>query len=496
MLFNSVSFLVFFPTIVIAYFLIPHRIRWVWLLGASYFFYMSWNPQYALLLMTSTIVTFFSGTLIDRAHSTKDKKRANFTKKIYVFLSFSINLAILFFFKYYNFFIDNMNAFASQINIEFVAPEFDILLPVGISFYTFQALSYTMDIYRGDVRAEKNFGKYALYVSFFPQLVAGPIERSTHLLPQMHEKHSFDYRNVKNGLILMGWGFFMKIVVADRVAIIVDQVYNHHTQYQGFVFIFATILFAIQIYCDFGGYSNIAIGAAQIMGFRIMTNFNTPYFALSIRDFWKRWHISLSTWFRDYLYIPLGGNRKGKFRKYVNLLLTFLISGLWHGAAWTFVIWGGLHGLYQVIGDLTRNTKTKISESLNIRDNTFGYKFIQGIITFCLIDFAWLFFRANSMDSAVYIMKNTVAHLNPGIFFDGTLFELGLDRTEFFIMLVSIVVLLLVDILKNKIDIRLSLEKQPMAFRWAIYIVGFYYIFLFGVYGPAYDQSAFIYFQF
>jgi len=343
MLFNSIDFLIFFPIVTIAYFLIPHRFRYLWLLFASYYFYMCWNPKYALLMATSTVITWASGILIDRANNKKNKTEQEKTKekKLWVALSFISNLAILFFFKYFDFALANVNAVLAQFNFELIQPAFDVVLPVGISFYTFQALSYTVDIYRKEIYAEKNILKYALFVSFFPQLVAGPIERSKNLLVQFNKEHHFDYKRVKNGLLLMLWGFFMKLVIADRVAMVVDQVYNNYTQYAGFEIAIATVFFAIQIYCDFGSYSNIAIGAAQVMGFTLMENFRQPYFSKSVAEFWRRWHISLSSWFRDYLYIPLGGNRKGKVRKYINLMIVFLTSGLWHGASWHFVVWGG-----------------------------------------------------------------------------------------------------------------------------------------------------------
>lgn len=300
---------------------------------------MCWNAKYALLLFTSTLITYISGILIDRANKLQNKKKSVFWKKTWVVLSFLSNLSILALFKYSVFLIDGANAILEKFQIQI--PVFDLVLPVGISFYTFQALSYTMDIYRNEVTAEKNLAKYALFVSFFPQLVAGPIERSKNLLLQINERHKFDYENVKDGFLLILWGFFQKIVIADRVAILVNEVYGNYENYGGFQLIVATIFFAIQIYCDFSGYSDIAIGTAQMMGFRLMKNFKQPYFSQSVAEFWRRWHISLSTWFKDYLYIPLGGNKNGKLKKYFNLMIVFLISGLWHGANWTFVGWGG-----------------------------------------------------------------------------------------------------------------------------------------------------------
>jgi len=344
MLFNSYNFLIFFPIVTLIYFLIPHKIRYIWLLITSYYFYMCWNAKYALILLFSTLVTYISGLLISKANNIKDKDEATEWKKTYVAISFIINLSILFWFKYLDFVVENINSVLSCFNIQILNNQsFDIVLPVGISFYIFQALSYTMDVYRGEIVAEKNFLKYALFVSFFPQLVAGPIERSKNLLKQIHERHYFDAQRVKDGLLLMIWGGFQKIVVADRVAIVVDTIFNNFPTYGGMYIVVGAVLFAVQIYCDFSGYSIIAIGSAKVMGFELMENFNAPYFSTSVSEFWRRWHISLSSWFRDYLYIPLGGNRKGKLRKYINLMIVFIVSGLWHGAEWSFIIWGALN---------------------------------------------------------------------------------------------------------------------------------------------------------
>lgn len=355
MLFNSYNFLIFFPIVTLIYFLIPQRIRYIWLLIASYYFYMCWNAKYVFILLFSTAITYASGLLITRANKCKEEDKRIRIKKIFVGFSFIINLAILFLLKYFDFAIDNANRVLSHFSMQVINPTFDVILPVGISFYIFQALSYTVDVYREDVKAEKNFLKYALFVSFFPQLVAGPIERSKNLLKQVHEKHYFDAQRVKDGLLLMIWGGFQKIVIADRVAIVVDTVFNKFPQYGGMYIVVATILFAFQIYCDFSGYSTIAIGAAKVMGFQLMENFNAPYLSMSVAEFWRRWHISLSSWFRDYLYIPLGGNRKGKFRKYVNLMIVFIVSGLWHGAQWSFIVWGALNRYFS-------NNRRKIKE--------------------------------------------------------------------------------------------------------------------------------------
>lgn len=341
MLFNSMHFLLFFPIVTFIYFFIPHKFRYIWLLITSYYFYMSWNPKYALLIGISTIITYLSGILIEKSNKITDKQKSKFFKKLWVFLSLFINLSILFLFKYCNFFTYTLTKIFSLINITIKVPSFDFILPVGISFYTFQALSYTIDVYRGNIKFEKNLGKYALFVSFFPQLVAGPIEKSKDLLNQFNEKHIFDYNRVKNGLVLMLWGFFQKVFISDRLAILVDTVFNNPSNYKGLEIIVASVFFAIQIYCDFSSYSNIARGAAEVMGFDLSLNFKQPYFSKSIQEFWRRWHITLGAWFKDYLYIPLGGNKCSKWRRYFNNMVVFLISGLWHGAAINFIIWGG-----------------------------------------------------------------------------------------------------------------------------------------------------------
>ena len=490
MLFNSLDFLVFFPLVTLVYFLIPHKIRHLWLLGASYYFYMCWNPKYALLMLTSTIITYASGLLISRAEQKKNDRM----KRIWVAISFISNLSILFLFKYFDFALQNINRVLSVLGIQLIQPSFSLLLPVGISFYTFQALSYTMDVYRHDVVPERNFLKYALFVSFFPQLVAGPIERSSNLIHQISERHYFDARRVSRGLCLMLWGFFQKLVIADRAAIFVNCVYNNprNPDYYGFIPILATILFAFQIYCDFSSYSDIARGAAEVMGFSLMKNFNTPYFSQNVAEFWRRWHISLSSWFRDYLYIPLGGNRKGTFRKYINLMIVFAVSGLWHGASWTFVIWGMLNGFYQVVGSLT----TPIRKRFFGNEEVFSVRLRRMIVTFCLICFSWVFFRANSTTEALLILKNMIP-LNPWIFTDGTLLNFGFGWADWLILTISLLVLLGVSTAKyNGVEIRSWYFRQELWFKYLILLAAVFSVLVFGIYGSNYDASQFIYFQF
>lgn len=490
MLFNSIEFLIFFPIVTLLYFAIPHKVRYIWLLLASYFFYMCWNPKYALLMGFSTVSTYFAGLMIG-----KSKKELH--KKVWVGASFAINIAILFFFKYFDFALANINSVLGLLNVELINPSFDVILPVGISFYTFQALGYTVDVYRGDIECEKNILRYALFVSFFPQLVAGPIERSGNLIKQLRERHYFDTKRVANGLMLMLWGFFEKLVIADRAAYVVDTVYNNYTNYTGVVIVLATVLFAFQIYCDFASYSDIARGAAQVMGFDLMKNFETPYFAKSVAEFWRRWHISLSSWFRDYVYIPLGGNRRGKLRKYFNIFVVFFLSGLWHGASWSFVVWGMLNGLYQIVGDATKKARLAISEKMGLDRNVFSNKLLKVIVTFALVDFSWIFFRAGSFTAALTMIKNMFAEFNPWVLTDGTLFKLGLNSADMFVLLVSLGVLFVMSVLKYKgMNIRKTLAKQGIWFRYFVYLAGIFAVLVWGIYGPAYDASQFIYFQF
>ena len=494
MLFNSIKFICFFPIVVLIYFVVPKKARYLWLLAASYFFYMCWNAKYALLLLYSTAVTYLSGLLIDWCDGKPQEERR---KRVFVAMSFVLNLSVLFLFKYFHFAVDNINLVLARLGVELLEPGFDLLLPVGISFYIFQALSYTMDVYRKEIYVERNFFKYALFVSFFPQLVAGPIERSKNLLRQIGRERPFSYENMRRGLLLMLWGYFQKIVIADRIALLVDTVYGNVYGYQGCQYLLASVLFALQIYCDFCGYSTIAVGAAKVMGFELMENFDCPYFAKSVAEFWRRWHISLTSWFRDYLYIPLGGNRKGTARKYVNIMVVFLVSGLWHGAQWTFVVWGGLNGAFQVIGSMLRPLKEKACKALHVREGSFGNRVLRTFVTFVLVDFTWIFFRADGMHDALHMIKSILTVHNPWIFFDGSIYSLGLSQKQFHLLLFSLLVLLVADWLKyKKVNILDRLLAQDIWCRWAVYLAGILFVLVFGMWGSAYDAQAFVYFQF
>lgn len=405
MLFNSLLFLLFFPLVCVVYFLIPStqlRLRNLFLLISSYYFYMNWKPVYALLLLTSTVVTYLAALGIDHFG---DKGK----KKLCLVGSLILNLAILFLFKYYNFFALNVESALQATGVFFKFPDFQLLLPVGISFYTFQALGYSIDVYRGDIQVEKNFATYALFVSFFPQLVAGPIERAKNLLPQFHSEHKFSSEDFIEGLKLMIWGYFMKLCIADSVSYYVDAVYNNLPNHNGTSVLMATFYFTFQIFCDFSGYSLIAIGTARCLGFRLMQNFNHPYLARSPREFWHRWHISLSSWFGDYVYIPLGGSRCSEAKHQRNLFITMLISGVWHGANWTFVLWGAFHGLFLCLNSLSRKfirlRKTKLLAPFEIA------------ATFLMAMFCWIFFRANNLGDAILAIKKII--FQPGMLYNG-----------------------------------------------------------------------------
>lgn len=488
MLFNSWQFLLFFPCVVALYFLAPYRVRWLLLLVASYFFYMCAVPSYALLLLTSTVVDYTVGRWMG---ATSNPTR----KKLLLFTSLATNLGLLFSFKYFNFFFGSLDAVFESTGLSVDLPHSEWILPIGISFYTFQTLSYTIDIYRGKQEPERHFGRFALFVSFFPQLVAGPIERSTNFLPQLRKRFDFDYERITSGLRLMGWGLFKKVVIADQLALLVNTVYGDPEGLVGLHFVLATIFFAIQIYCDFSGYSDIAIGAAEVLGFRLMTNFNRPYQATSISDFWSRWHISLSTWFRDYLYIPLGGNRVAIHRWYINLMIVFVISGLWHGAEWTFVIWGALHGFYLIFALMTRKTRANIAQSIGLDRVPRIHATLQRLVVFSLVCFAWIFFRADSFADAWYI----VSHLHVGWsqlfdvqFLRALRDQIGVDEGYLVTCFVLIAVLEIFQAINaDELWHRLTARK-PWPIRWAFY--GSLCLAILNL-APPLSQS-FIYFQF
>lgn len=499
MLFNSAQFLVFLPIVVGMYYLIPGKIKGYWLLAASYFFYMCWNAKYVVLILSTTIVTYVSGIAIERIKQADyEERRSVFLKKLCLTGSIVLNLSVLFVFKYLNFGVDTLSRICAQFHVALNIPAVDLLLPVGISFYTFQALGYTIDVYRDEIYAEKNFFRYALFISFFPQLVAGPIERSRNLLKQLSSLPAkISFAQWKEGAFLMLWGYFLKVVLADRIAIFVDTAYGDMDRYTGCFLLVASLLFAVQIYCDFAGYSVIAMGTAKILGVRLMENFNAPYFAMTVSEFWRRWHISLSEWFRDYLYIPLGGNRRGRARKYFNTLVTFGVSGLWHGADWSYAVWGLLNGFYQVAGDFLMPLRKRTARILEIKTDSLSHRLLKTVVTFLLVDFAWIFFRAPSIRDALRVIWRIATQHNIWVLTDGSLYTCGLDQKNFTLMIISIMILFCADLCKYRgIEIRNVIARQDY---WAQCVVAagtVVIILLFGIWGVEYDAANFIYFQF
>lgn len=476
MLFNSLHFLFFFIIVTSLYFAIPYSKRWVLLLVSSCYFYMAFVPIYILILGFTIVIDYFAGIYIRDAEGRR--------RKLLLVFSLVANIGVLAVFKYYNFLNENFSFLLHGFGLSNPIPYLSILLPIGLSFHTFQAMSYTIEVYRGHQEPEQHFGIYSLYVMFYPQLVAGPIERPQNLLHQFREKYDFEYTRVVDGLKLMLWGIFKKLVIADRLAIYVDTVYNNPEQHNGSTLILATIFFAVQIYCDFSGYSDIAIGAARVMGFKLMTNFNRPYFARNISEFWKRWHISLSTWFKDYLYIYLGGNRVSIPRWYFNLFIVFLVSGLWHGANWTYIIWGALNGFYLVFALVSHKFRNKMNHLTGIEKSPWLNRFLQISITFLLSCFAWIFFRANHVTDAFLIIKKMAT--SSGAFYIENPSVMIFSFLGLFILLF--------------VELKQEFYKGDFSFfnnkRWIVrnlsYAILIVIILLFGVF----DGGQFIYFQF
>lgn len=472
MLFNSISFAVFLPIVFMIYWGLPHRFRWILLLVASYYFYMSWNPKYVFLILFTTVLSYSAGRFLELADSCKKKKGI---------LAGTIVacLGVLFVFKYFNFVSNSVADFLSLFTISIHPVTLKFLLPVGISFYTFQTLSYVIDVYKGNIKAEHHFGYYATFISFFPQLVAGPIERTENLLPQIKAEHSFDYKQATYGLKLMAWGFFKKLAIADVLSTYVDSAYSSLNTCTGFDLLVAIFFFTIQIYCDFSGYSDIAIGTTKLLGINLMTNFKSPYFATSIKDFWGRWHISLSTWFKDYVYIPLGGNRCSQLKRDRNLLITFLTSGLWHGANWTYILWGGLHGIAQIF-----------ENHLNIKRKSKVKQILSWMFVFLFCNIAWVFFRAETVQDACFVLNTLIRDLgNPTSFFVSTI---NLSKWDLCYILFTIVLLSGFDYASLKTDVIVWVSEKNMLIRWILYFILISFILLF----MNTQTSEFVYFQF
>ncbi len=484
MSFISDEFVVFFIIVLSSYFLLPFRFRWILLLVASYFFYAYWNVYYILLIVFSTIVDYIAAIRIE---STPEEQQT--TRRSFLLLSICVNLGTLFVFKYFNFFSQSANSVLVSLGPDTAAQTHNLLLPVGISFYTFQSMAYTIDVYRGNVAAERHLGRFATYIAFFPQLVAGPIERASNMLGQFKQQHTFNDERMVSGLRLILWGAFKKVVIADRLAAYVNTVYNNVEDYTGVHLMLATFFFAIQIYCDFSGYSDIAIGTARTMGFDLMQNFRQPYFSRSIREFWRRWHISLSTWFRDYVYIPLGGSRVSFSATLRNLMIVFVISGLWHGAAWTFVLWGTIHG-FLIVGEIVWDRYVRGGQA----DTRTAPPWLATVFTFVLVCIGWIFFRANNIQDSFYIVTH-LFNFSSGFQIAepfGGIAPYGAAWLELGMAIATITVLFVADWAAQQPRPFWSLETKTRQLRWAAYYVASLLI----IYSVSTTEADFIYFQF
>lgn len=481
MLFHSISFGIFIITVFILYYLAPHRYRWCFLLAVSYFFYMNLHIGYGLLLFAATALTYKLALLLEKARTDAQKKRLLLGGVLPLVL-------ILLFYKTAGPLIGRLNALIDAGRLAIHPVTVRVLLPAGISFYFFQSMGYLIDVYRGNIKAERHFGYYALFVSFFPQLLAGPIGRAKSLLPQYKKERPFDYQNVTYGLKLMTWGYFKKLVIADVFAAVVDQIYDNVYAYVGLVFIAATVMFAVEIYCDFSGYSDIAIGCAKLFGIDLMTNFKSPYFSFSIKEFWSRWHISLSTWFRDYVYIPLGGNRVPRWRHSANLLVTFLVSGFWHGSSLTYILWGGIHGVLQIAESFLDPKSKKRAETDRRR------RWWRLPLTFALLCFTWIFFRANNIQEALWIISRLFWNItNPTAYLQTGIQCLGVTSAAALGMSLSVATLAAYDFVSLRQDAIELFSRQKFYVRWPVYVLFLVVIALFAPKGVA---TEFIYFQF
>ena len=491
MLFNSIEFLIFLPLVFFGYWFVFKSLRWqnLFVVAVSYLFYGWWDWRFLLLILFTSLCSYLSGVYLEKCAGNRSVQKWISAGNIL------LNLSILGVFKYFDFFTENLVNVLHLLGWDADYVTLNILLPVGISFYTFQALSYTIDVYQGKIKATHDIVAFFAYISFFPQLVAGPIERATHLLPQFLRPRNFDCDLALDGIRQMLWGFFKKVVVADNCALFVNGVFENYQTLDGSTLFLGAFFFTIQIYGDFSGYSDIAIGCARLFGIDLMQNFKYPYFSRDIAEFWRRWHISLSSWLRDYVYIPLGGNRRGRIAKFINLTVVFAVSGVWHGTGWKFLVWGLLHAFYQIAGELTAPLKKRMYTLLRLPEDSFARRLLQTLGTFLWVMLAWIIFRAESLESALMMIRSMFTVYNPWTLFDGSLFTLGLEGKEFFILLLSVMTLWGVETWQEKRCIRDWILEQHLIVRWGIYLAGICLIWIYGTYGFGFGQD-FIYGRF
>jgi len=484
MRFDSFQFAVFFPIVVGLFWCLPQRLRWVLLLVSSYYFYMCWRPPYAILLVVITAIDFFVGRALGRVNGAA-------ARRAILLVSILANLSILFVFKYYPFVANTLNGWQRTT----LFPNLAIVLPIGLSFHTFQSMGYMFDVYRRKTEPERHWGTFATFIVFFPQLVAGPIERAGEMLPQLHHYKNFEYKQATNGLKLMAWGLFKKVVVADRLATLVDPVYANPGVFSAPMLVLATVAFGYEIYCDFSGYTDIAIGSAEVMGIQLRPNFRAPYHSASLQEFWTRWHMSLSSWFRDYVYIPLGGSRVSAVRWAFNILVVFALSGIWHGANWTFVLWGLYHGLLMIGERAGQSAVGTVSRATSWRPSARLSRFVRVAATFALVTVGWVLFRAPSMQAAQTIYSKAVTDWESFLTLERVLQELaGLkwQPLDIVVTLLAIGVVEIGDTLQSYGSVRAWLSQRPFVVRWA----GYYALLLCIMFFGHFSGHPFIYFQF
>lgn len=483
--FFTVKFFLFLITVFIVYYIVPVKYRYIWLLASSYFFYASWSIKCTTVICFVTLISYISARMM------KTKNR-----KLCLSAGIIISLTVLVVFKFWDTWTPGLCTLfgISDQRTEHIV---NIAAPVGLSFFILEAVGYMIDVYKGKSECELNLGRYALFISFFPTVLSGPIERSSNLLKQIQEKYEFSYEKAKKGLLLIIEGGYLKLLIANRLSVIVNAAFENQYEQTGATMLIAVVFYGIQLYADFAGYTCIALGIGHLFGFSLIENFKQPYFARNVRDFWARWHISLSSWLRDYVYIPLGGNRKGKIRQCINLLITFFVSGIWHGTGWQFAVWGGIHGLYQVVSKVTDPFKTNIADKIKIKRECFSYRLLQIIITFGLVDFAWLFFRAASVSEALAICKNILLNFQLGNTISNKLYLMGYDENRFTLLLIELFVFLTIDIFhEKKINIINLLDRQNKVFRWIIYLIACMALVVGMIYDYGAEVSTFIYTRF
>ena len=492
MSFTTINFIVFVAIVLIIYYIVSGNYQWFVLLAASGIFYCVYDWKSVFFIIISSISVYISARIIDKVE-TKGKKQ------LWLILGVGVNLIILLCMKYSGFLAKiPFIGYPFQAWSQSIIKPINLIIPLGISFYTLALLGYLIDVYRGKYKAENNLGYILLFTSYFPHILQGPIARYNTFISQFRKgnKIRFSYDRFKNAVQLVTWGYMKKLIIADRAAIFVDAVYQDCYGKGGTTLFVASILYSIQIYADFSGCVDIALGVSELFGISLIDNFKQPYFSNSINDFWKRWHISLSSWFRDYLYIPLGGNRKGTFRRWLNVLIVFVVSGFWHGAGWNYIVWGSLHGIYQIIGYWLKPLKDRVYQLTNL-DHSGILGLGKIIMTFLLVNFAWIFFRLTNLRQAMYVVKTILLHWSLWDLLDGSLYQYGLSAKGLGLLFVFIIILAIVDYLHWKgIHIREIISKQILPVRWFIYITAFFSIVILGIYGIGYDANAFIYMQF